>query len=305
MFSISTVWNAWRHSSAQAMAQELAAFSCEAIELSFTLPPDLFPGVLDLARSGQVRVSSLHNYCPPPLFPHSGQIGPDSPSLSSRDDRERTWAVRQTMRTIDAARAMKARAVVLHLGKIPLQDAGRKVLSLAVEGGDGERLRAARDSYLRRRAKLAGYHLEEAVRSLRALAAHAASAGVLLGVENRYFLEEVPSLDEVGVILDRVDSAAVGYWHDIGHAQVKENAGLERHEEYLRRYGDRLIGMHIHDVVGASDHRAPLLGVFDYGLVKDFLRRDVLKVFEIHPSAAPEELRRGIAHVRNLAEGAN
>jgi sugar phosphate isomerase/epimerase len=303
MFSISTVWNAWRHSSAEAMAKELLSFGCEAIELSFTLPPELFPGVLDLARAGKVKVSSLHNYCPPPLFPSSGRVGPDSPSLSSRDGRERTWAVNQTMRTIDAARAMKARAVVLHMGKIPLRDAGRKVLALAVDGGDQLRLRSARDSFLRKRAKLAGFHLEEAVRSLTALAAHAASAGILLGVENRYFLEEIPSLDEVGIILERVPSPALGYWHDIGHAQVKENAGLEEHAEYLKRYGHRLIGMHIHDVIGASDHRAPLQGEFDYGLVKDYLRRDILKVFEIHPQSAPEEVKRGIEHIRKLVDG--
>jgi len=303
MFSISTVWNAWRHSSAEAMTQELLSFACEEVEISFTLPPDLFPGVLDLARSGRIKVSSLHNYCPPPLFPGSGHTGPDSPSLSSRNDRERSWAVRETMRTIDAARAMKARAVVLHMGKVPMGDAGSKYLSMAMEGTDRYRLRSARDAFLRKRAKLAGFHLEEAIRSLTALSAHAASAGIRLGVENRYFLEEIPSLDEVGILLDRVPSPALGYWHDIGHAQVKENSGLEEHGEYLERYGERLVGMHIHDVIGSSDHRAPLEGAFDFGLVKDYLRRDILKVFEIHPSAAPEELRRGIEYVRKLAEG--
>jgi len=303
MFSISTVWNAYRHASAEAMIEELSASGCEAIELSFTLPAELFPGVLDLARAGRVKVSSLHNYCPPPLVPRSGRISPDLPSLASRDERERSWAVRQTMRTIDAAKAMKARAVVLHLGKIPLREAGRKIIDLAMEDGDERRRQALRDSFLRKRAKKAGPYLEGVFQSLLSLTAYAEGTGVLLGVENRYFLEEIPSLDEIGAIFDRIPSPALGYWHDIGHAQVKENAGLEEHGEYLRRYGGRLIGMHVHDVIGASDHRAPLQGRFDFARVKDYLRRDILKVFEIHPPATDEEVRRGIEHIRNLVQG--
>ena len=47
--------------------------------------------------------------------------------------------------------------------------------------------------------------------------------------------------------LARATGLPVGYWHDAGHGAKLEYLGFFEHEDYLRRWGDRIVGMHIHD----------------------------------------------------------
>ena len=59
--------------------------------------------------------------------------------------------------------------------------------------------------------------------------------------------------------------------------------------------------MHIHDVTLSRDHKAPGQGEFDFKRLQEYLRRDIIKVFEIHPPAAAEEIRTGVKYIKNLA----
>ena len=44
-------------------------------------------------------------------------------------------------------------------------------------------------------------------------------------------------------LLDELNSPLVGYWHDFGHIQIKENLGFLNHEEWLRAIGPRTLGL--------------------------------------------------------------
>lgn len=301
MFTISTVWNAWRHKSAESMVAELKDLGFSRLELSFGLPAKMVTDISRMVEEGRIAVDSLHNYCPAPLVQHGESLSHSVLPLSNTDEEERRWAVRQTMRTIETAHSLGASAVVLHLGKVPIRPISPKLMMLAengeVQSGRSDRLRS---KLRKRRESKKGKYLEQAAKSLRDLAPQAEELGIGLGIENRYYPEEIPSLDEIGKLFKWIDSPAVGYWHDLGHAAVKENIGWGSHKEYLERYGGKLIGMHIHDVIITRDHKAPLQGELDYGRYVEYMRKDVLKVMEVHPIAAAKEIKDGIAFLRRL-----
>ena len=52
----------------------------------------------------------------------------------------------------------------------------------------------------------------------------------------------------------------IGFLYDVGHAQTLDILGFYRHEDWLERFAPRIIGTHLHDVVGTTDHFAPGMG---------------------------------------------
>ena len=301
MFAFSTSWNAWRHSSAAGLVNEVRDLGFSRLELGFSLPLHLYEEMKQEVAAGRISIASLHDYCPS-LNTQSLSPGRRRDCLlSSRDERERAAAVSAAVRTLQAAREVNAPAVIIHSGQVPLLFSSRKIFSRMELRGDisdpSPRRKLGR--IVARREKRKSRYLAQTIKSLKEIEVQAAACGVKLGIENRYFPEEIPSLEEIGVILAEINSPWVGYWHDVGHAQVKENLGLENHEEYLRGYSGRMIGMHIHDVRGLSDHRAPLTGDFDFRRLKKYLRDDLIKVIEVHPLATAEEIKRALVFLES------
>jgi len=58
------------------------------------------------------------------------------------------------------------------------------------------------------------------------IAADAEARGIKLGVENRQALEELPIESDYQFLFREVASPSLVYWHDTGHAQIKENLDL-------------------------------------------------------------------------------
>jgi sugar phosphate isomerase/epimerase len=97
------------------------------------------------------------------------------------------------------------------------------------------------------------------------------------------------------------DGLPVGYWHDAGHGAKLAYAGfVDAHEDYLRRYGDRLVGMHIHDTRGPRDHRAPGQGDTDFSMLARYLRADTIRTLELHPSVTASEISQGLELLADL-----
>ncbi|MDP8236132.1 MAG: sugar phosphate isomerase/epimerase [Candidatus Erginobacter occultus] len=304
MLSISTVWNAWRHRTAAGMVEEVRALGFSSLELSFGMPAELVDQIAGLVRAGQVSVSSLHNYCPAPVLPEGMKLSHSALPLSSLDERLRRWAVRQTVRTIETAAALKARAVVLHMGRVEIRPASPRLIALLENNqADSARFRKLSGKLRKRREAAKGPYLEAALRSLKELAGPAGEIGVRLGIENRYYPEEIPSLDEIGELIAAAASPAVGFWYDLGHAAVKGNLGWEDPGEYLKRYEKDLVGLHIHDVIRTRDHKAPLEGDLDYGPLGEIMKQDLCRVLEVHPSATPEEVKAAGVFLENLGRG--
>ena len=119
---------------------------------------------------------------------------------------------------------------------------------------------------------------------------YAEQLGVRLGLETRYYFAEIPSLDEFMMIFRNVQSPALGYWHDTGHAHVMETLGIATQNDFLTKYGDRLIGIHLHDAVGGSDHRAIGRGNVDFEKVLSYAKPETQLVLEIHGQAPASEI---------------
>jgi sugar phosphate isomerase/epimerase len=286
------------------MLTEIRRAGFEDVELSFNLTADMVAQVAAESQRGRVRVRSLHNYCPVPDGIARHQALPDCLSIASLDEREREQAVYFARRTIDTARALNARAVVLHCGRVDGPDPTHQMCRLLEQdaGGSAEYV-GLRDEAVRERGRRAPEHLSACLKSLEALEQHARAAGVYLGVETRYYFFEIPSLEETRMILDRFRGSHLGYWHDTGHAQVKEYLGFSRHTEYLEVCGRELLGVHLHDVLGHHDHRAPQTGKFDFVGLRSYLTRDTLKVIEVHYPATADEIQRGRAYLEKVFEG--
>jgi sugar phosphate isomerase/epimerase len=136
--------------------------------------------------------------------------------------------------------------------------------------------------------------------SLEKLLPEAERRGIRLGIENRYYFHEIPDFEEIGMILGRFRSENIGYWHDVGHAQVQEYTGIARQRELLEAYGDDLIGVHLHDADGLDDHLAPGQGDVDFGALRLFLRPTHIKILEVHPKVRKRNLIAGIRFIRAL-----
>jgi len=68
--------------------------------------------------AGEVRFSSLHNFCPLPVEVMSAS--PDCYEFSTASKRERDRAIKQTLQTLDFAARLNAPFVVLHCGSIAM-----------------------------------------------------------------------------------------------------------------------------------------------------------------------------------------
>jgi sugar phosphate isomerase/epimerase len=146
--------------------------------------------------------------------------------------------------------------------------------------------------------KIAVTHLYE---SLKILVPEAEKLGLKLGCENREAVQELPLETDFAGFLRDFPSPAVCYWHDCGHAQIKQNLGFIRHEEFLASLASRLAGFHIHDVkFPAMDHCPPGSGDIDYAALKPHVKPDHIKVFELSPKVPAESALRGIAYLKNI-----
>jgi sugar phosphate isomerase/epimerase len=114
-------------------------------------------------------------------------------------------------------------------------------------------------------------------------------------------LEELPIETDYQFLFRDIDSPSLVYWHDTGHAQIKENLGFIHHVLHLESLRDHLAGFHIHDVqFPGRDHCAPGSGKVDFAALKSSVKPHHIKVFEFSPALSSDEAKKGIAHIKRL-----
>jgi len=246
------------------------------------------------ASRTDMHIGSLHGPCPVPSGP-TGYPAALGDWLASTNPAERTRSVDALRGTIDAAVEVGARAIVVHLGNSGAASRQNAMLDVIARFGrlSDEHLRL-RDSAWREREATSGPHLEAALESMRALGEHALGTGVRLGVECRDNYVEIPGLDEFAEVLAACDGLPVGYWHDAGHGAKLDYLGFLEHEEFLRRYGRQLVGMHIHDTRGGRDHLAPGQGTTDFSMLARYLLPDTIRTLELHRSVTATEITQAL-----------
>ena len=300
MYSLSCCWNSNRHTDGRAMLREIGDLGFQYAELSHGVRISLLPGIIQAVDAAEIKISSLHNFCPLPMGVE--HAAPNIFKFTAENPRERDNAFKHTLKTMDTAVRVKAPLVVLHMGSLEMKDYTDKLLDMVKDGKKGnpkyEKLCqevAIKREEKKERATAFAYEL------LGRLVKEAEPRGLKLGIENREALEEIPFESDFPFFFKEFTSPAIVYWHDTGHAQIKENLGFINHALHLDSMAERLYGFHVHDVqFPGRDHRAPGAGMIDFAALKPMVKAEHLKVFEFSPSLTPEEARNGIAHLKSI-----
>jgi len=134
---------------------------------------------------------------------------------------------------------------------------------------------------------------------------YAKQKGVKLGLENREKFEELPvDADYADYLASLPADAPVGYWHDTGHADIKEGMGMLKHREHLEKLKDRLLGFHLHDVnAQGQDHQSVGAGHIDFKMISAFWRPEHLLTLEFGPRVKEEEVRASKQRIEALIGG--
>lgn len=283
--ALSTMWAINRF-------QDLADFFQAGKELGFAgfeLNHAINSAMLEnLSLNGEI--TGVHEPCPADIS--TKELKRRNWFISAPKEENRRQGVLATQRSIDLACELGAQAVIVHPGQVDIDPSLESTLVDLYKAGksDQPEYAEAKKRLVAARAAQARTNMRSVRRSLAELAEHAAKKGIRLGLENRLHYCEIPSPDELDELLDLGFGKVVGYWHDVGHAEVLEHLGFHTHKEWLSRFADRMIGVHLHDVVGVRDHLAVGLGHVDWEMVADYLPADALRTCEFKPSNSPQQV---------------
>src|SRR5205814_8763855 len=112
MISFSTCWNSGRHTAGDAMLREIEGkLGFNLIELGHGIRISLMPGIQQMFDAGEVRFSSLHNFCPLPV--EVLVASPDCYQFSAIYPKERECPVNQTFQSIDFPERLAEQSVIL------------------------------------------------------------------------------------------------------------------------------------------------------------------------------------------------
>lgn len=301
MIAISTAWIPEDGWPIEKVFTALDVLEPEAIELNYRVHPLDIEGVRRQAERRGIVITSLHNICSanPDTLRHDDRYGD---MIASLDENTRRLGVRYLRETAEAARALGARAVVIHSGSVEaLKQSPTYSHSMrrATQANDPSIVAVHLPDLIRERARLAPQHFNQLISSLREVCPD--FPDLRFGLEIRYHFYSLPDFDELDMIFREVDCANLGYWHDCGHAQVQENLGIRRHEDWLKRYQNRLVGVHLHGMENLLlDHQAPREGNMDFAMISRYVRADTVLVIEASPSNSAAAMLAGKRYLETV-----
>jgi len=266
----------------------------ELIELDHGIRMPLMPGIQKMFDGGEIRFSSLDNFC---LLPDEAAVAsPACYKFSAASVEERERAVTQTFQAIDLAGQLNAPFVVLHLGEVTMPPITDRLIAMAKAGQylSREYVRL-KIKAVQERERHAPQYLQHVKDCLRRVIEYAGSKGVRLGIESRRAFEDIPTERELAELLDEMNSPQLGYWHDFGHSQIKENLGFIDHAEWLRAVGPRTFGCHVQDCIWpAREDQLPFTGAVDFEKLVPLLPTNCLFVWKMNPNRTADAIRQSV-----------
>ena len=279
------------------MMKEMRDHGFEYAELSHGVRITLVPGILKAVEEGIIKISSCHNFCPLPpgvVYPAPNLFQP-----STKDVQEHEQWVRYTKRSIDFAAQVKAAVLVCHLGSVnffwinPTRKVRRYMRSYPrSQYRDDKTYLKLRDEALAKVRKRMPVFWDNVKKSIGLVLEHAKKQGVTLGFENREKFDELPLDDDFGALFASLPAdAPVGYWHDAGHADLKDRMALLSHVPHLEKNAARLLGFHLHDVNAQNQDHQPIgSGHIDFRAISKFWQPHHRLILELSPRLTVEEV---------------
>ncbi len=193
--ALSTCWHADRVKEGNELLREAAGLGFSAVELSHNTRYSLWPGILSAHRQpGTPKIEVLHNFCPVPvevLRPH-----PNAYEFSDPRGPARRLAERHTLETLEAAAAVGAKLVVLHIGSAGPRRRAQKMEVLAMAGKTGTReFVREKIEVIRTMEKAFTEAWPRVEEVLLRIGEKAATLGLRLGLESRENPREIPPDD--------------------------------------------------------------------------------------------------------------
>ncbi len=301
MLSISTYWFDPDKDSVETWLKKIKDMGFDAVELGYRVTRQDLDQFEKYFKALKVKCSSIHNFCPSPDDEPSERHPSNHYRLSAVDEAERKKAVFWTKSSIDTAKRVEACVVVIHAGTMDFEDIRAPYLyDLYMQGKDDTPdFTAERTRILTAREKHRGPHLIALEKSLKEVTEYAFQKGIKIGLETRYYPIEMPNFEEIDYFLRKFGETAMGYWHDVGHAEMNSRLGITKHEDFLKRYQDRLIGVHLHGILGKRDHMAPFDGDMDLEKWMPYFGNGVIKVVETK-YADEKQLRNAVTHLKKF-----
>jgi sugar phosphate isomerase/epimerase len=301
MLAFSTNWNAFRHQDGGAIVSEILGMGFDTIELGHGLSVSQLHGIREAYAKKNFKVISVHNFCPNPV---EIQIdNPDCYEFSAQRPQERDRAVKLTRQTMETALEFGAQFVVLHLGRIDsLRGMTDGLLTtLREKGAANQKYCREKLAAVRRREESCRIVSDRVMAVLEPLVAEAEKKNLTLVVENRSDFEAFPTERELLDLLMHFDSPHLRYWHDFGHAQMRESLGLLDHAQWLADIAPYAVGSHLQDAAWPDeDHLVPFLGEVPFERLVPILPAGMPYVLELSRYATPDEINASVIRWNSL-----
>ncbi|MEW6040752.1 MAG: sugar phosphate isomerase/epimerase [Elusimicrobiota bacterium] len=300
--ALSTAFNISKHSSWSVLLEEIISMGFNTVELNVEIPVNWTQAIEKSVKSNEVRISSLHNFCPrvEPLPEGRSYFSAFLPTAD--EEEERKHFIEQTKKTISFAALLGARAVVMHFGEVKTEITGRMVYSHVCKYGmNNDYFIRLRDNCLKDRRKNFTHYFDNLKRTINDIIPFAQSNGITVGFENRFHINEIPNVEETGILLKEFSGSPLAFWYDTGHAEIMKRMKLmDDPLSFLKFYGENLSGMHLHDFRGVEDHYAPGTGEIDFSKLKPFINNSTILVIEAHSKSTKSEVVNSIKYINNL-----
>ncbi len=288
--SLSTMWGMKQFPAFADFFLAAPRLGFASIELNHQVSPAMLEGI----ELNGIQVSSIHEPCPA-VIPAKVMRKQDL-LISSTDEERRREGVNSIKHSIDLAKELHSRVIVVHAGQVQSDWSCEGELHALFEEdlSESPEYEELKSRYMDQRAALIGPHLAAVKKSLVELLDYAGHVNIRLGIENRYHFYDIPTLEEMAEILELADPDRLGFIYDVGHAQSQDRLGFYPHVAWLEHYAGRIIGAHLHDVIGIHDHRAPGMGQVDFQMVAAYLPKDAFRTLEVMSFNTPEQIRTGL-----------
>ena len=301
--AISTNWNSTRHNTADGMLNEILSLGINSVEVGYSITQTQADGLEKWASVGKICITGVHSFCPPSNSGYSAGAGPECFSLCDPDDfKKNQFAIKSLKGTADFAKSVGGKYVVVHAGRVPINQHIVKLEQMAEENLIGtpsyqKQLMTVMD----KRDKHISAYFNTLKESLRILLPYFEDIGIKLVLENLPSYDGIPNEPEMIELMGRFDSPSLGYWHDIGHAQIRHNLGYIHHGGILSRLKNFISGFHVHDVIAPTlDHCMPPKGMVKFNMFEQFAKTSLPFVLEPSRSVDSSEISKAIDYIKQL-----